>query len=215
MLELSFAALAILLGFKHSYDPDHLLAVANFLRKAQTTKSAIKISASWAIGHMLTAAIITTLLYVFRESVLTAFLGNFEKIVAITLILLGLWSLKDLWLHSHAHRHSGLEHEHAHLHKHEKGHEHRHMFGIGIIHGLASNDEMLLLFTASLGLASLAEILAGVAIFSIGVVIGMVAFAFLFSFSLLRTRSNAVYKLVTLATAASSIGYGSYLLAAG
>ena len=83
-----FVWLALILGFKHSYDADHLIAVANFLRKAQTVTSAVRISASWALGHMMTAAIVTVLLYAFRESVLKSFLGNFEKVAGIMLIAL-------------------------------------------------------------------------------------------------------------------------------
>jgi len=212
---LPFAGLALLLGFKHSYDADHIIAVANFLRKADTLKSAVRISVSWALGHMITAAIITTLLYVFRESLLTAFLANFEKVVGVMLIVLGLFSLKDVFnLHSHAHKHEGISHEHPHRHAQDfNGHVHKHMFGIGIIHGIASNDELLILFTASLGLSTLWGILAGVAVFSIGVVLGMVLFALIFSYPLLKSRSEALYKAVTMITGAVSVAYGGLVLA--
>ena len=216
---LPFAGLALLLGFKHSYDADHIIAVANFLRKADTLKSAVKLSVSWALGHMITAAIITTILYVFRESLLTALLANFEKIVGVMLIALGLFSLKDLFsLHSHAHEHEGIKHEHPHRHgRHAqdfKGHIHKHMFGIGIVHGLASNDELLILLTASLGLATLAGILFGVAVFSLGVVLGMVVFALIFSYPLLKAKSDAIYKAVTVITGVMSVAYGMLMLAA-
>ncbi len=209
----AFAGLALILGFKHSYDADHLIAVANFLRKAQTAASAVRISVSWAIGHMITAAIVTVILYAFRESILKSFLGNFEKVVGIMLIALGFWSLKDLFLHSHRHKHDGVQHEHPHGHNVGKSHVHKHMLGIGIIHGLASNDELLTLFAASLGLTSLAGILVGVAIFSLGVVIGMILFALIFSFPLLKSRSDLLYKAITLTTAAVSVIYGALTLA--
>ena len=213
---LPFAGLALLLGFKHSYDADHIIAVANFLRKADTLKSAVKISVSWALGHMVTAAIVTTILYVFRESLLTAVLANFEKVVGVMLVVLGLFSLKDLFgLHSHTHEHEGTRHEHPHRHARDfKGHIHKHMFGIGIVHGLASNDELLILLTASLGLATLWGILAGVAVFSIGVVLGMVLFALVFSYPVLKTKSDSVYKVITIVTATISVLYGARMLLA-
>ncbi len=212
---LPFAGLALLLGFKHSYDADHIIAVANFLRKADTLKSAVKISVSWALGHMVTAAIVTTILYVFRESLLTAFLTNFEKVVGVMLVVLGFFSLKDLFgLHSHTHEHEGTRHEHPHRHARDfKGHIHKHMFGIGIVHGLASNDELMILFTASLGLATLSGILFGVAVFSLGVVLGMVVFALIFSYPLLRAKSDAIYKSVTVITGITSVAYGALMLA--
>ena len=45
--------------------------------------------------------------------------------------------------------------------------EHAAIGGIGIIHGLASNDELLLLLTLSLGLASFLDIFVGLVIFTI------------------------------------------------
>ena len=202
MLEpLSFAGLALLLGFKHSYDADHIIAVANVLRKTNTLISAVKLSISWAIGHMATATVVTVLLYAFRESVLRIVLANFDKAVAIMLIILGLFSLKDLFnLHSHTHKLGNIKHSH------------QHMFGIGIMHGLASNDELLILFAASLGLTALPGILLGVAIFSVGVVLGMVLFALVFSYPLLKARSEFYYRLITVIAGAASVAYGAAML---
>ena len=150
MLELiSFMALAIALGFKHSYDSDHLIAVSNILRKVDSVNSSIRIGFSWAIGHMLTATIITIILFIFKESFLNNVLPHFEKIVGVMLIVLGILSFRDFFsLHSHMHSHGNTVHSHLHVHlkKHQdKKHSHTHMFGIGIVHGLASNDELLLL----------------------------------------------------------------------
>src|SRR3989338_6862219 len=114
---LGFMALALVLGFKHSYDSDHLIAVSNILRKVDSIKSSIKIGLSWAIGHMLTATIIAIILFAFRESFLNNILPNFEKIVGILLIALGIFSLRDfLSFHSHRHSHGDLAHSHGHIH---------------------------------------------------------------------------------------------------
>ena len=217
MLEpLSFAGLALLLGFKHSYDADHIIAVANVLRKTSTLASAVRISISWAVGHMVTATVVTILLYAFRESILRTVLANFDKAVGIMLIVLGLFSLKDMFnSHSHTHKHGNIKHAHPHAHSNEGNihkHAHKHMFGIGIIHGLASNDELLILFAASLGLTTLPGILLGVAIFSAGVVLGMVLFALVFSYPLLKARSEFFYRLITIVTGAASVAYGAAIL---
>lgn len=217
---LSFAGLALLLGFKHSYDADHIIAVSNFLRKSGSFRHSAWISLSWAIGHMLTAAIVTTAFYFFRESLLSGILAHFEKIAGVMLIALGLWSLKDLFgVHTHEHSHQGREHVHPHTHGKGRqnaqghGHVHKRMFGIGIIHGLASNDELLVLMAASLGLATLAPILAGVAVFSLGVVLGMMLFALVFSYPLLKAKSDAAYRLLTIVTGTVSVAYGGLMLA--
>ena len=213
---ISFMLLALVLGFKHSYDSDHLIAVSNILRKVDSVKSSIKVGFSWAIGHMITAAVITIILFIFRESFLNNILPHFEKIVGIMLIALGLLSLRELLsLHSHKHRHGGVVHSHPHIHikkYHEKNHAHIHMFGIGIIHGLASNDELLILFAASLAVTSLGGLIAALGIFSFGVVLGMIFFTIIFSYPLIKMNSEKIYKFVSLGTGSAGIIYGILML---
>ena len=215
MIELiSFLLLALVLGFKHSYDPDHLIAVSNILRKVDSVKLAAKIGLNWAIGHMLTATIITILLFIFKESISSNILQHFEKVVGVMLIILGIISLKSILnFHSHRHKHDGIVHSHPHLHvKDKNNHSHAHMFGIGIIHGLASNDEILILLTASLAVTSLGGLLVGLGFFSIGVVLGMIFFAMIFSFPLIKLNSDKIYMAVSLITGSTGIAYGALML---
>ena len=205
MLELiSFMALALVLGFKHSYDSDHLVAVSNILRKVDSVKSSIRVGFNWAAGHMLTAAIITTALFIFKESFLSNVLPHIEKIVGVMLIMLGILSLMEFFrFHSHPH---------FHLKKNQKKHSHTHMFGIGVVHGLASNDELLILFTASLAVTSLAGLIAALGMFSLGVVIGMALFTIVFSYPLIKLHSEKIYKFVSLGTGAMGVVYGTLML---
>ena len=213
MLEIiSFMALALALGFKHSYDSDHLIAVSNILRKVNSVKSSIRIGFSWAIGHMLTATIITMALFIFKDSFLSNKLPHFEKIVGIMLIVLGVLSLRDFFSF---HSHRGVVHSHPHIHlkNQDNNHSHRHMFGIGILHGLASNDELLLLFTASLAVTSLAGLIAALGMFSIGVVLGMILFTIVFSYPLIKFHSEKIHKFVSFGTGSAGIIYGTLMLA--
>ncbi len=213
MLEL--AILAFLLGIKHSYDTDHLVAVSNYLVKSSSFKHTVKISTYWAIGHMLTAGAITIVLYAFRETILQTYLNYFEIAVAIMLIALGVYAFKDVTIfHRHKHPHENEKHEptHAHIPTEKIAHHHLHLLGIGIVHGLASNDELLLLFTLSLGITSLLGILGGVAIFSLGVVLGMCVFGIVLTMPLLKTRAGKIRDYLNFATGALSLIYGFYLL---
>ena len=215
MIELiSFMLLALVLGFKHSYDSDHLIAVSNILRKVDSVKSSAKVGFSWAIGHMLAAAAITIILYMFRKTVLNDVLPHFEKIAGIMLIILGILAFRDFFtFHFHKHSHGNRVHSHPHLHeKHQETHFHKHMFGIGIMHGLASNDELLLLFTASFAVTSLGGLLLGLGIFSIGVVLGMILFAFIFSYPLVKLHSNLAYRAVTYAAGSAGVVYGALMV---
>lgn len=211
----SLMLLALVLGFKHSYDSDHLIAVSNILRKVDSVKSSIKIGLSWAIGHMLTATVITIILFVFRESFLDSVLPNFEKIVGILLIALGIFSLRDfLSLHSHRHSHGNMVHSHGHTHlrKNNDSHSHAHMFGIGIIHGLASNDEILMLLTASLAITSIGSLILALGMFSLGVIAGMALFAAIFSYPIIKMHSEKMYRLVSFGTGSIGIFYGILML---
>jgi len=86
------------------------------------------------------------------------------------------------------------------------------MFGIGIVHGLASNDELLLLLTASLGLSTALEMVGGVMLFTLGVVLGMLAFSSLFVLPFLKLHAGRVTMPINATAGIVSIGYGAKML---
>ena len=206
MIGISFIFLALVLGFKHSYDSDHLIAVSSILRKADSVKSSLKSGLSWAAGHMLTATVVTIIIFVFRQTFLNNILPYFEIMIGIMIIALGILSLREFFsLHSHPH---------LHIKNQEKKHHHRHMFGIGIIQGLASNNELIILFAASLALTSLGGLIAALGFFSLGVVMGMLLFSFAFSYSLIRMHSYRIYRFLSFGTGSIGVIYGSLMLLA-
>jgi len=216
---LFFVVLALALGFKHSYDADHLVAVSNLIARSPSLRKTTTMSITWAAGHMVTASIITVVLFFSRETFLTDVLNPLELAVGIMLILLGAISLAwefgilPKFGHIHRHRHgpAPLEHEHAHVHP--GGYrEHGAMFGIGIVHGLASNDELLILFVSALGVTSLGWLLAGVAVFSLGVVFGMISFGLALTYPIKRWDEKRVRRAVALVAGALSIAYGILIL---
>ncbi|MCL4436582.1 MAG: hypothetical protein M1503_08910 [Thaumarchaeota archaeon] len=218
-----FPLLALALGLKHAYDADHLVAVSNFLTRSSGLRDTSRMTLSWAIGHMATAAIITTVLFVLASQAeqVTGLLSVFELGVAIMLIAIGVVAvLMEVPLfHSHLHTHpDGTVHSHSHRHRFgrlggfaRRTHLHHSLFGIGIIHGLASNDELLLLFVAGLGVGSLELLLGGVAVFTIGVMLGMMLFGFAVT-SLYRHKLQRVRMMFNLTIALLSIAYGGLLL---
>ena len=214
----AFIVLALALGFKHSYDADHLVAVSSLITRSGSLRKTGLMSLSWAIGHMTTAAILTVLLYTFREALLTQFLQHLEILVAVMLVVIGAIGL--LWefnvFHVHEHWHGLVQHRHLHswLHGHLTKHgEHKTMFSIGIVHGIASNDELLILFVVALGVATLGGILIGVAVFTLGVVTGMIVFAMGLNYPIVRWGSRRVQRVVNTVVAVLSIAYASLLFA--
>ncbi|HLE54186.1 MAG TPA: hypothetical protein VI999_02945 [Thermoplasmata archaeon] len=212
-----FIALAVALGFKHSYDADHLVAVSNLLTRSHSLRKTALMSLSWAAGHMVTATAVMILLYEFRQTILRDFLSSFELVVAIMLVVIGVVGLLIEFdvLHRHPHEHELPDqhvesHSPAHVHV-RRPDEHRAMFGIGIVHGLASNDELLILFVASFGVTSLIGLLGGVGVFSVGVVAGMILFGIGVTYPMLRWGRARVRRAVNVGAALLSIGYAIYL----
>lgn len=209
--------LALGLGFKHSYDADHLVAVGNIIARSPGPKRTAVLSTVWATGHMITATAITLALFTLKDFFLKTLLANLDWMVAAMLIIIGimgiLWEAKVLRYHTHPHAHGALIHSHGHLHltsvrpRSDRGK----MLGIGFIHGVASNDELLILFTAYLGVSTLAGMLLGVFIFSLGVVMGMVVFGLSLIYPILRWGHGPVRRSVNVAVGGFSLAYGVYL----
>ncbi len=228
---------AFILGIKHSLDADHLVAVSSLITRATGIRKTSVLSAFWALGHMLTASIITGILYLLKDQFLSAYLSVFESVVAWMLILIGvltiLWEFDVISFgkHSHGHIHTGetVEVHEGHTHDQEgenlKEIEHHHFFavksenkimvGIGVIHGLASNDELLILLTLTLGLNQLSEMLFGVLIFSLGVVLGMILYGTLLNASVIAVYRERITKVINLTIAVLAISYGIYILLGG
>jgi high-affinity nickel permease len=218
-----FPMLALALGFKHAYDADHLVAVSNFLTRSGGIRETFRMSISWAIGHMTTAAVITVALFflIFQTGSIAGLLSSLEPGVAVMLIVIGMSTiLLELPLaHSHQHSHSdGTIHSHSHRHRFgglgrfaRKPHLHHPLLGIGIIHGLASNDELFLLFVSGMGVGSLEILLGGVAVFTVGVILGMLFFGFVVT-SLYRRGLTRIRVVINLSVASISIGYGLLIL---
>ena len=205
--------LAIALGFKHAYDPDHVVAVSNLIARSKGLKKTSLLSLSWALGHMVTAATVAVLLFTFREVFLAEMLAVLEILVVVMLVVIGVLAL--LWefnvLHLHEHWHGLFQHRHLHTHAGKHG-AHGAMFSIGVVHGVASNDELLLLLVIALGVTSLGGLLVSVTAFTVGVVVGMILFGVGMSYPLLRWRREKVRRSVTIASALLSLGYAVLLM---
>ncbi len=212
--------LALGLGFKHSYDADHLVAVANLITRSSRPRKTVTLTSVWAVGHMATATVITVLLFTLKDFFLRPLLANLDWLVASMLIAIGivgiLWEFSIIQKHIHPHAHGRMVHSHPHLHLNLRWFrgraDHEKMLGIGFIHGVASNDELLILFTAYLGVTTLAGILMGVFIFSVGVVAGMILFGLSLFYPILRWGRDPVRRAVNVTVSALSMAYGVYLL---
>lgn len=215
---LFFAALAFVLGFKHAFDADHLVAVSTFFTRRRSFTGGVGLATAWAAGHLVTAAAVAAALHFFATTFLPKIIARLDLLVPLMLIFVGLLALglEARRFHVHRHRHATLGPEHAHFHFHRKAsHEHGAMAGIGVIHGLASNDELITVLVVGLAADAWWQVFAGIAIFSIGVLVGMIVYAAGVRLAERKFASPWTPAVLNVTFAMLSIAYAVYLLAGG
>ncbi|MEM3087131.1 MAG: hypothetical protein QXO51_06415 [Halobacteria archaeon] len=216
-----FAALAMGLGSKHAFDADHLVAVGNILTGSNSFRRTATMVPFWVAGHMGTALAITLALWFAKEAYLAEFLTGMELAVAIMLLGLGAWRilafLRKRYGHAHEHAHRlgawVQKHVHPHVHFLRGRRDHLGLFGVGVIHGIASNDEILILATTALAVSTLEGLLLGVALFSIGLTLGMLLFGLGLTYPLLRLGGERTRDYAKLAAGVVCVGYAVWLFA--
>jgi nickel/cobalt transporter (NicO) family protein len=212
-----FSALAVGLGVKHAFDADHVLAISNLLTRSGRMERSLTMAGSWALGHMVTAAIVSALVFFFADTVLPALTSRLEVLVPLLLILVGAFGLFGVWrrVHVHRHEHGERAHRHVHVHVRSRRHEHGAMAGIGVVHGLASNDELLAVLVVGLAADSWWQVLLGVGLFSLGVLLGMIVYAAAVHAAASRPRTAWIPTAMTVVFSLASLVYAAYLLTGG
>ena len=87
------AALGLVLGMRHSTDPDHVVAVSTIVSKQRSIRHAALIGSLWGIGHTLTIFVVGCMIIVFGVVIPPRLGLSMEFSVALMLILLGLLNL--------------------------------------------------------------------------------------------------------------------------
>src|SRR5687767_8693373 len=88
-----FAALSLVLGFKHAFDADHVVAVSTFFTRRKKFSVGVGLAAAWAAGHLITAAAVAATLFFFADTFLPRIIERLDLLVPVMLILVGLLAL--------------------------------------------------------------------------------------------------------------------------
>jgi len=118
------------LGLRHSLDPDHVAALAQFASAEPAARRGLVFGLRWGMGHA--AAVLMVLLVSMLVPARLEFGPGYEQAaelgVGMLLVGIALWRLAGV-----------LRTEHAHLHRHANGtvHSHRHRHGLGHVHAHA------------------------------------------------------------------------------
>jgi len=115
-------AVAFGLGMVHALDADHIAAVANLAGHGPSRRNALLAGGLWALGHGLSLLLSGAAVLLLGMAIPERFSALAEHLIALVLIGIGLWVLRDLYrrrVHLHFHSHDGLL-QHGHLHAHPR-----------------------------------------------------------------------------------------------
>jgi len=193
----------IVAGFVHVVSgADHLIAMAP--AAINNPQKALKNSFSWGLGHS-SGVLLLAFLAIFIKDItpLNKFSSIAELLVGISLLIVGVFAIKNsfqLSIHSHSHKHeNGIAHRHYHFHmKEQKKSNHSHaLTGLGLLHGIAGGSHFLAVLPAlALPLTSACLYLIS---YLIGSLISMNLFTCLISFTTFKASQKFIKRLIAVA----------------
>lgn len=215
----SYMLLGFFLGVRHAADADHVVAVSTIVTRHRMLRAGIVTGAVWGIGHTVTILVVGGVVIVFRIVIPPALGLTMEMTVALMLVALGLWSLRDVRSSLH-----GMAGGGAPAHRHRRGGDDldRGLGGVGgawllrplvvgLVHGLAGSAAIAFLVLGTIGDARRA--MAYLALFGLGTVVGMVLItaAIAAPFAYASRRSMRLDRQLRLASGLLSLGLGLVL----
>lgn len=90
---LLIAGLGLVLGMRHSTDPDHVVAVSTIVSRQRSIRHAALIGSVWGLGHTLTIFVVGSAIILFGVVIPPRLGLSMEFSVALMLILLGVLNL--------------------------------------------------------------------------------------------------------------------------
>ena len=95
--------LGLILGMRHSTDPDHVVAISTIVSKQRSIRNAAFIGSVWGLGHTITIFIVGSLIILFGVEIPPRVGLSMEFCVALMLILLGVLNLTGVMQRITAH----------------------------------------------------------------------------------------------------------------
>ena len=235
--ELGFLAalgLGIILGLRHSLDPDHVVAVSTIVTEYRNPFRSFWVGISWGLGHTVTILLIGIVIIGIRLAIPDAVIPDrmalvLEFFVGVMLVGLGaqvVYKIKRDRVHQHVHGHGQDAHAHFHSHAQAPAEEKQHhefrvvgrpffrkkSFVIGAIQGVAGSAALTLLVLAAIDSAfaqSIYILLFGLgSILSMGIMTIVISFPFVFS----ANKIPRLNQYVQLGVGFLSVVFGTALM---
>lgn len=169
---MSFLALltALVAGFTHALEPDHMAAVTTFVARRPSLRDAVRFGARWGLGHSAALVAVGGLLVALDVRMPEGVTRGLEFGVGTMLVALAAWLLWTV-AHERAHALAGPKHP-------DGGHAHApHGAGwVGVLHGLAGTGSLIAVLQVTLA-PTPGFALAYLVLFGAGTTVGMAAYA--------------------------------------
>lgn len=208
-------ALGFLSGFRHAFEPDHVVAVSTLLHEKSRLASAVLTGLAWGAGHTTVLLVGVVAVSALRIEVSPENSAWMELPVAAMLIGLGIWTLASSARRIHGlrrHTHDSITHLHVgdHPHPHSFPSSWR-GFSVGLVHGFAGTGALLLLVAATL--PTLWHGILYALIFGIGSLLGMAVVSTALALPLLAARSRPyLFSSLTGLCGVMSVGLGVFIV---
>ncbi len=221
--------LGVVLGLRHSLDPDHVVAVSTIVSEYRNPLRSFWVGISWGLGHTTTLLLIGVVIIALRLTIPERMALLFEFFVGVMLVGLGaqvIYSFRRKKLHQHLHGHEERDHQHFHSHAGDPSHAPEHhqyngigkpflrkkSFLVGTVHGVAGSAALTLLILASIEspLAGMVYIL----LFGLGSVISMGVMTIFIGlpFVLSADRLPKLNRIIQFSVGTLSIIFGGFLM---
>jgi len=219
---LTTLGLGLVLGLKHAFDSDHLVAISTIVAREQSPRRSLWIGLFWGVGHTLTLLAVGLIVLGLKLQIPASIGLSLECGVGVVLIGLGLSTLYEYWqrrVHAHSHVHDDATHTHFHVHAESMTHSHPHPFRlglkpmlIGMVHGLAGSAALMLIVLAAIPSPTLGLIY--IAIFGCGSIIamGLVSLLMGIFFSLATHQLYDFDQVLRLMIGSISAAFGAWIV---
>lgn len=164
---------ALVAGFAHALEPDHMAAVTTFVSRRPRPLQALGFGVRWGAGHSAALLVVGCILVALDVRLPALLARGLEFGVGAMLLGLGMWLLWNV-LHERAHRLGGEAPAHeAHGHHHHHG---RGSLWVGLAHGLSGTAPLVAALSATAA-GSAWQAAGYLALFGVGTTVAMALYA--------------------------------------
>lgn len=185
--------LGFILGVKHAFEADHVVAVSTIVSELKSPFKAAVVGAFWGIGHTTTLFLVGIVVLLLRVSIPQNLSLSLEGLVGVMLIILGIRIFNNKSLINYKSHHVP--------------------FLVGLVHGLAGSGVLMILV-----LSTIPTLMVGlfyILLFGVGSIMGMSLVSFLIGipFSYSSSKFPKIEKNLRLLSGFFSILFGLIIIA--